>query len=682
MCFSCFNFRSPVAETNLGTAIATMHRKQRSVTDDTGGFNLHALQPIDDACFITSLSTELIYHIIDFVPPESHLDFACTCKRLAECSSKVLKRHQEAYSRYRVSSDILPTTIPTLLRSVFARADPILAWHVRSLEIWYDRTSWLDWKPLDFDQQLHGEDMDLDSVLWQWGDDELSEYLGDIENQFDALVDSGDEDARTDAREQFEDGVDGFLKMLLIAYCPRLQDVKFITQEHRDKSTLGWLRRIIQGCILCGSHWPPGLSNIHEVAVGVESDTWMSQEQPEGQDPVNRSMETFSTLLRLPRIQSMYYNDIRHEGWNDDTEYDSRTLMPPRSSTVKHIFLDDCSDIPYRFRCALFQAPQALETFTLRAGDYGDRMDDADALVSGICSVQSKSLHTLMFYGPYTLAQIHGYRCCVYRNEELDTADNLKTVAIHVSDVELDSCYHLADETNQQEDKMAYEEQRRWFVKWFCQTAFPNTIERLIFWGEPSDCYLGQLKRGDFLTWLEDALIAAIESRRWVNKNDGDNGEEDADADRKVHYPNLKAVYLEDIESVQAFPYRDQKPPRTKEMRFRRLIEVGKIAGVDVHTLTNRMPAAYLHSFPKAPDKYDLRSGPWWERRDEVEDWVFDAYKGRRVPPGCGKCGKCETCLREYSEELWMKLNGDESAVRRSKRLQACDMMDTWGTNV
>ena len=119
-------------------------------------------------------------------------------------------RHQKAYSKYRVASDLLPTTVPTLLRSAFGRADPLLAWHVRSIEIWYDRISWLDWKSLQFDQLLHEEDMDVDSVSWKWEDDELSEYLEDIEDQFDALVENGDEDARTDAREQLEDGADGF----------------------------------------------------------------------------------------------------------------------------------------------------------------------------------------------------------------------------------------------------------------------------------------------------------------------------------------------------------------------------------------------------------------------------------------------------------------------------------------
>lgn len=615
-------------------------------------------EPGHHECFITRLSTELVYHIIDFVPPESHLDFARTCKRIADCSSNVLRRHQEAYNKYRVASDISPITIPTLLRSAFGRADPLIVWHVRSIEIWYDRASWLDWKPLHFNSQLHEENMEVDSISWKWQDDEFSKYVEDLEDQFDAMLENGDEDIRTEAREQFEDGADGILKSLLIAYCPRLRDVKFITQEHRAKSTLDWLKRLIQGSILHGGHWPLGLCNIQEAAVGVESETWMStQHQNADLDGSDKSMEVFSVLLRLPRLHSIYYNKLKRSGWDDETDYNSPTLMPLHSSTVKHIFLDDCSDMPYKFRIALFEAPLALETFTLRAGECDDRMDDADALVQGLCSEQASSLHTLMFYGPYTFAQIHGYRCSVYRNEELEKAHNLKTVAIHVSDVELDCFYSMGSATDQQDDKISYEEQRKYFVKWFRETAFPSTIERLVLWGRAEEYYLTQCE-GKFLDWIEDALIAVISSHRWLEGCDADESDDSASNASEAFYPHLKAIYLEDIERDYKGSRHMHDGPRTNTILFQKLIQVGKEAGIDVHTLTNRTPARHAHDFPTAPDRYDLRSGPWWERRSEAEEWVFDVYKGRKVPPGCGKCGRCETCSAEYSEQLWRSLDG------------------------
>lgn len=617
-----------------------------------------------DGCFLTALSTELIDHIIDHIPYESQLDFAQTCKRLADCSSRVLKRHQEAFKKYRVASDISPVTIPTLLRSVFGRADPILAWHVRSIEIWYDRTSWLDWKPLRFDQPLHEEDMHVDSTSWNWQDDELDEYLEDIDDQLVAMIAAGDEEILNEAREHVEEGLDGILKALLIAYCPRLKDVKFITHEHKRKSTLGWLRRLIQGSILHGSHWPPGLCSVQNVAVGVESDTWMTTRHTESDqghlDGTNKSMEIFSTLLRLPYLTSIYYNDLRRASWDDPTEFESRTLISMHSSTVKHIFLDDCGDMPDSFRSALPRAPHALETFTLRAGNSGDRMDDADQLVSGLCKAQNNSLHTLMFYGPYNADEIHGYRCSVYRNEELNDARyNLETVAIDISDVELD-CFYSTSEFSYEENKARTEEEnRKYFVKWFRELAFPETTQRIVFWGRVEECFMPGCE-DKFLDWLEDALIYVIESWRW--KEGWDSADEEEFDKLSTAYEsfleNLKAIYLEDIERQYQRSERDEtKEPRTDKVYFRRLVEVAKEAGIDVYTLTNRAPAKHSHDFPTAPDKYDLRSGPWWERRNETTDWVFDVYKGRRVPPGCGKCGKCEQCLGEYVKELWESLD-------------------------
>lgn len=649
---------------NIGYYRAFTKRKQVTTMVALKDSKSNATSASRHRCSIMNLSTELIYHIIDFIPYESQVSFALTCKRLADCSSRILKRHQDAFKKYRDASDISPTTTPTLLRSVFGRADPVLAWHVRSIEIWYDRTSWLDWKPLHFDRPLHEEDMDAGSTPWKWQDDELEEYLEDIEDYFVAMMDSGDKDIFTQAREQFGDGLDGILKVLLIAYCPRLRDVKFITFEHREKSTLSWLRRVIQGSILYGSHWPPGLCSIETIAVGVESDTWMTTRHTENGDDVqldgtDKSMEIFSALLRLPRLTSIYYNDLRRSGWDDGTDFESRTLIPLRSSSVKHVFLDDCGDMPYSFRFALPRAPRALETFTLRAGHSGDRMDDADQLVSGLSQAQRKSLHTLMFYGPYSYDEIHGYRCSVYRNEELNEATHLKTVAMDISDLELDAFYSTSSFDRQDEgDDWTADQWRKYFIKWFREYAFPGGIERLIFWGKVEECFLAKCE-GKFLDWLEDALIFCIESWRWMEGWDSADEEEydKLSTAYESFMGSLKAIHLEDIERQYMSDQRaDGIEPLTQKVYFRRLVEVAKEAGVDVYTLTNRAPAQHTHDFPTAPDKYDLRTGPWWERRAETKDWVFDVYKGRRVPPGCEKCGKCETCLSEYTKELWESL--------------------------
>jgi hypothetical protein len=629
--------------------------------------------PSLDACYITNLSTELIYHIFEFVHPGSHLDFACTCRRIADCSSDVLRRHQDAHSKYRVASDISPTTIPTLLRSIFGRADPILAWHVRSIEIWDDRMEWSDWKDVRFDQPGDGpagaevgeaaevggeaDDMDVDSPPWKWQDDELDEYLEDIDGQLKDVAVS-EPDILTDAHDQFTDGCDGILKMLLISYCPRLRTVKFVTQQNHDTSTLGWLRRIIQGSIGYGSHWPPGISNIQEIAVGVESDTRMTNTEW-GLDEENIAVDTFAALLRLPRLDSIYYKNLERSVVDDATDYAHPMLLPKHSSTVKHIFLDDCGDMSYNFRRPLTEASIALETFTLRAGNNPERLDDADMLISSICTEQSASLHTLMLYGPYSFDTIHGYRCSCYRNEELQNARHLKTVAIDVSDVDLDCMYSCSGDDRDWTE----EDSRKFFIKWFCETAFPDSAEELIFWGGV-DHHMRH-SEGKFLDWLEEALIKVIRSANPVgngkdeeDEKDGKDGkgeddDDDDDEDDDECFYDLKAVYLEEIERQYHASRPADDGPNTNKLHFQKLIEVGKQFGVDIHTLTNRTPPKHAHSFPIAPDKYDLVSGPWWGRRDEIKDWVFDVYKGRRVPAGCGKCGECEGCLGVYSKELW-----------------------------
>jgi hypothetical protein len=75
------------------------------------------------------LSTEIIWAIIGFVPPASHLDFACVCKHIARCSSDVLQLHRNAHEKYHVTSDLDPATVPVLLRSGLEIHDPIPAWY-------------------------------------------------------------------------------------------------------------------------------------------------------------------------------------------------------------------------------------------------------------------------------------------------------------------------------------------------------------------------------------------------------------------------------------------------------------------------------------------------------------------------------------------------------------------------
>ncbi|KAF2446684.1 hypothetical protein P171DRAFT_519063 [Karstenula rhodostoma CBS 690.94] len=165
--------------------------------------------------------------------------------------------------------------------------------------------------------------------------------------------------------------------------------------------------------------------------------------------------------------------------------------------------------MPYAFQYALTATPRSLETFTLRAGFHQhSRIDDADLIVLGLSNDQAGSLHTWMFNGLYTGQTIQGHGCSIYRNEELERAINLKTVAINISDLEPD-CHDCASDEN--DEHTTEEESRAYFIKYFRKAAFPPLIERIVFWGLVNESHVTKCK-GKFLEWLEDALIDVVQS--------------------------------------------------------------------------------------------------------------------------------------------------------------------------
>lgn len=115
------------------------------------------------------------------------------------------------------------------------------------------------------------------------------------------------------------------------------------------------MRKIIGVCVRYGSHWPPGLCSIEKIAVGVESDTWMSERRSvdEDEEEAERdlSSDVFASLLRLPRMVSIYFNRLQR---TEDYDYGQRidgdgigpsVLIPKNSPNVKNIFLDNGSEI-------------------------------------------------------------------------------------------------------------------------------------------------------------------------------------------------------------------------------------------------------------------------------------------------------------------------------------------------
>ncbi|KAJ4361060.1 uncharacterized protein N0V89_001629 [Didymosphaeria variabile] len=650
--------------------------------------DVESCTPAKPPCSIQDLSTELVLMVLEYLPFESHFDFACTCRRLAVASRGVLERHQDAYSKYRVASDLDPATVPLLLRSAFGRGDPIPAWHVRSFEIWRDRASWGEWQMYSLTTPLVCGSECGPSRL-RVSNEEAGRYLKWFEGQLSEELDEG---VVEELLEQVGSGRDGILKALLFAKCERLGDLKFVTRCQEKGSGLASMKLLIAkwlqygshettdndsgdesdddndcGCDSCGENdthmdsgndsdsdwesldsddteqppqstttasWPPGFAAIRTLAVGVSSATWMDDPR---EDP---SSLLFAHLLRLPNIHSIFFSHLRTHEWNDlafdeDEDEYGYDVLPKGSSSIQHIFLHGCDELDSDVRDDLWDAPRSLLTISFRH-DGESEFWGATGTANGLALAQKKCLRGIMWYG-YAYGCLQGDHCTVLDNEEFDHFKRLPgvtQVSVSMQDVELamehadtyEKLRFYDEDERDDEDGEGYvfddvDDGDKFFVRRLA-TLFPRSMETLVLWDEP---------QGTESALLDRAMVKIIQDGR---------------------YKNLKAIFLQDVE-------RAREGPRTEGLWFQDAIAAGRAAGVDVHTLTNRGPMRHKLDFVEAPDEYDLRSGIHSGVRSG--DWVFDAYAGRRVPLGCGKCGSCENCLAQYDARLWATMRTDQS---------------------
>ncbi|KAL6413937.1 hypothetical protein AUP68_03469 [Ilyonectria robusta] len=656
-------------------------------------------QPGISPCPIVELAPELINRIMDFVPVESHFNFATTCSFIANCSKDILQRHKAAHKTYGVSSDLSPLTIPTLLRSAFGLEDPLLVWHVRSLEIWRDRSDWKDWGFFDLNQPYCREK--AEPVSWYPETGEIDKYFAVVRGFIsDDILDL--------ARSQISDGKDGFLKMLLIAMCPRLRDLKFITRAYHDTrlTSLGWFSLVIQMCFT-NKTWLPGLASLHDIAIGVASCTWMDQDSRFYTHGLG-SESILANILRLPQLDHVYYNGLgsifhaenyeisanywdhdsdesdesdngsdissddevttgmtayrsmwpyeRYSSSGEEEETEIKYDLPPHSSSVKHIILDNvgrCSNQPF-MRCLLSVAHK-LESIAFRGTE---NLDYVDEMVYRLSCDYGDSLRSLMFYEH---RESRGSRCWPYTPQDMQRFRELRHFTIDASGIEGDACnddggdgelfrYNDSQEDSDEENPIkegpAYEHSdgeessntlsRGHFIRFFVH-AFPRSMEALVLFGDGVSTLMEPRWRN--IECFEDAVIALIKSKK---------------------YPNLKAIYLDQVESRTSYPWRQTgvwvPNRRTDKICFQRAVAVGIDAGVDVYTITNRNKMRHVLRFPEPLDEFDLVTGLYGGKRPDDGTWAFNAHTGRRES-GCGNCGKCKACLEEYSEELWEQVD-------------------------
>lgn len=403
---------------------------------------------------LVTLPPELVTCIIDFVDPSTLVDFACSSKFLAECSRDILKSHQNVHPEYRVCTDVLPTTLPGLLRKVLV--DPIIAWHVRDLEFCYSRRHWGQWKPCRFETEeginSRGKPPPPD---YAFTPDERVQYLDLLRQYFHFSEQDIDK-----AREDFEAGSDAPLKLLLFALFPRIRSLKCSRDSQvsgRDafdvtgnaarrpaRSHLDYLQRAIILHVEHGSSaWPVGFSSLRDLAVGVETGTDI--------DSFNAlpPPHLFADLMHLPGLESIYFYGLTQYTDNQIADDQDGTVAPYNvdegSSSLQHIFLDRAQGLSWKFRKAMISGCKQLKSLAISNSE----MDDIDALVQDAANVHADSMETLMFYETESL---HGYRCNMFRPEALNNFRNLRTVYIDANDVMLDAFYNYKHDDHQHDE--------------------------------------------------------------------------------------------------------------------------------------------------------------------------------------------------------------------------------------
>lgn len=180
---------------------------------------------------LSSLSDELFLRIVSFLTPPALLSFALSHRRALNCSQRLLTRHQEWDSQFRIIHDRAPLFIPTLLQLGLADPQGEL-WHVRRFESWGTRLNWSEWDT--FDVNKNDGDLGEDGGPWESDDHTglTGEYYdGEYGDAMEELMRDRlyfDEEETRRWMERIREGSDEVLKGLMIALAPNINTVIFV----------------------------------------------------------------------------------------------------------------------------------------------------------------------------------------------------------------------------------------------------------------------------------------------------------------------------------------------------------------------------------------------------------------------------------------------------------------------
>ncbi|KAF5542135.1 hypothetical protein FNAPI_10048, partial [Fusarium napiforme] len=531
-----------------------------------------------DECHLLRLSTELIYQILDYSPPTACLNLALTCAPLHSQCLGLLDLHREAYSKYRITSDLSPETVIDLLQNTTKAR--IERWHVRELEIWGSRNGWDDWRP--WVPELPGTCGLADGFPTRRG-----LLLQDIERYihtalelwtFPRLNESETESEIDTIEYDLMTGQDGFLKLLLIATCPRLHSLRFAKKVRNFHTALSWMTYVINKDSAYTGNWPPGFESLRNIAVGIETDQRLDDESV---DPKARD---FAALFHIPNLESLYFNDLNYTTDGEENYLHSDVVdqygFPRGTSSVKHLFIDGASELSGDYSQAIPKASKRLESAVLRvAGESQQEIDDVDMFVGSLSFSNGKTLQKLILYNP---GGMHSDQNSNYRLDDLEDFENLKLFTLAVSDMMLEELYRMHSSPNAEQ------------LAEYVSDSFPASTEALYIWGRSDEHADGSESDGIPSDILDSTLAALIESGV---------------------LENLKVVYLTDVEKRQAqndidFPPRRSIEAGLKELILPKSVAAGLKTGVHVYTVMNRDDGGYSKNFPARPDRFDLKTFP------------------------------------------------------------------------
>ena len=344
--------------------------------------------------YLLTLPNEVLETLIRQTNWEDQLPFATVCKRLFDCAAPILQIHREYHSRFKLVHDRDPLGIITALR--LARQDPLVAWHIRKIEIFWGRDNFEQWTLRTFDFASDSmydaswltskyphikfpplPEIPPEEVTWQYDEifrhfyrhirnfthlDEAFFLIEELVYFHRRLEDLGlDGEDVEEWMTSLKAGSDEPLKMILITICPRLTSLVYVEYEDYYSNRtppLQLMSQVIKLMVAPTSDlsWPIGLSNIRRVNVQERPKPWWNAEN-EGSSNTTRGETTL--LLFLPRLESlefgmMQYTDEFTETWEDE--------WPHLRSTVKHLY---CSEDDHGLCCELLKYCPELQSINI-----------------------------------------------------------------------------------------------------------------------------------------------------------------------------------------------------------------------------------------------------------------------------------------------------------------------------